>query len=224
MKKLLVKYLWKEASFFSWLVVLLAVGTLVYCIIIITEIQRNMEAMMGFFLLPVAAAIIAAVVVADILTRKKGPAKRSRLLVLQILLALPFLWLGWHRFFYTTTFYLQADVQWILVVQTNKAASNVQRSFFLPRTIVQVPADGIVLTNRFFRTNERQGLQVINTHGNKEPYVLEYGTGSFGPPLQCNGRSYPALVLLIEKQPNHMMPLSDTVIQRLYKQACLRLQ
>ncbi len=224
MKTFLVKYLWKEASFFSWLVVLLVVGTLVYCIIILTEMQRNMEAMMGFFLLPVAVAIIAAVVVADILTRKKGPAKRSRLLLLQILLALPFLWMGWHRYFYQTTLYLQADVQWILFVQTNKANPNVHRSILLPQTTIQVPPDGIVFVDRFFRTNERQGLKVINTQGEKESYVGEYGTNSYGPPLQCNGHTYPGFVLVIEKQPNHMTPLSDTVLQRLYKQACVHLQ
>jgi hypothetical protein len=224
MKKLLVKYLWKEASFFSWLVVLLSVGTLVYCIIIITEMQRNREAMMGFFLIPVAVAVIAAVAVVDLLTRKKGPAKRSRLLLLQILLALPFLWIGWHRCFYQTKLYLQTDVQWILFVQTNKANPNVHRSMLLPQTTIQVPPDGIVFIDRFFRSNERQGLQVINKLGKKESYVMEYGTGSFGPPLQCNSHAYPGFVLLVEKQPNHMSPLSDTVLQRLYKLACMRLQ
>lgn len=224
MKRFLVRYLWKEASFFSWLVVVLILATLVYCGLIIVDMQQNRNALIGFFILPPVFLIIVVVVLADMLTRKKGPAKRSRLLLLQVLLALPFLWLGWHQYFYKTTLYLQADVQWILFVQTNQPQPAVHRSFFMPRTTVDVPADGVVLTDRFFRSHEWRGLRVINTHGKKEPYVIEYTVGTYSPPLQCQGRHYYSFVLLLEKQPNHMAPLTDTVLQRLYRNACVRLQ
>jgi hypothetical protein len=224
MKRFLVKYLWKEASFFSWLVVALLLATLVYCGVIIADMQKNREAMMGFFMLPVVVGIIIVVVVADILTRRKGPAKRSRLLLLQLLLALPFLWMGWHRYFYQTTLQLEADTTWILVVQTHQAQPGVNRNFFLQRTRINVGADGVVLVDRFFRKAERMNLQVINRHGKKEPFVMEYSTGSYSPELQCKGITYPTLVLLIEKQPNRMSPLSDSVLQGLYRKACLKLK
>lgn len=224
MKRFLVKYLWKEASFFSWLVVLLLLGTLVYCGFIIADMQKNMEALMGFFILPPVLLIIAVIVLADVLTRRKGPAKRSRLFLLQLLLALPFLWLVWHRYFYQTTLYLQADTKWILVVQTHNAKPGLHRNFFLQRTRIEVAADGIVLVDRFFRKGERMNLQVINSKGEKEPYVLEYSYGSYSPKLYCNGITYPSLVLLIEKQPKRMSSLSDSVLQNLYRKACLKLK
>ncbi|MEJ8841909.1 hypothetical protein WG954_05890 [Lacibacter sp. H375] len=224
MKRFLVTYLWKEASFFSWLVVLLLLGTLLYGGVIIADMQTNREAMMGFFILPVFVGIIIVVIVADILTRRKGPAKRSRLLLLQLLLALPFLWLGWHRYFYQTTLYLQADTTWILVVQNHQTQPGVHRNFFLQRTTIDVATDGIVLLDRPFSKGERMNLQVINRKAEKEPYVGEYSNGSYSPELKCNGITYPTFVLLIEKQPNRLSPLSDSVLQDLYRKACLKLK
>jgi hypothetical protein len=224
MKRFLVKYLWKEASFFSWLVLLLLVGTLLYCGVIIADMQKNREAMMGFFILPAAFGIIIVVVLADMLTRRKGPAKRSGLLLLQLMLALPFLWLGWHRYFYQTTLHLQSDTTWILVVQTHKSQPGVHRNFFLQNTRIDVATDGIVLLDRPFSKGERMNLQVINRKAEKEPYVGEYSNGSYSPELKCNGIIYRTFVLLIEKQPNHMSPLSDSVLKDLYHKACLKLK
>lgn len=224
MKRFLLKYLWKEATFFSWLVVVLLFSTLLYCIVIIADMQKNMEALMGLLILPIALGIIAAVLLADLLTRRKGPAQRSRLLILQVVLALPFIWLVWHKYFYSTTLYLQADVKWIMLVETKKEQPDLHRNFFLQRTRMEVPPDGIVLVDRLFRSNERMRMQVINRNGIKEPYVTEYSTGSYASELQCSGISYSTVVFLVEEKPNKMSPLTDSVLQGLYINACRKLK
>lgn len=219
MKGIIRKYLFKQASLFPWVIVLLVAAMMYYIILGIFIIRETAEGIMAFLIVPYLIPWLLLLAATDYAFRQIFKTRLLKIWLIEA--ALTLLWGGWyyHRNFYRIEFVTPSVTPIILMIKDVEKGTAPERSFLKQRTLYIIPSDNIIILKTFFRNNEWGHFIARTGKGDayKQVYPMEYMDKDT---IQCDGRSYPIQFFILESDKYPHYRFNDQQFDSLRNAAC----